>query len=147
MENNTAEATMPEASEAKAPAKKNRKKKVVPRLLKGRGQAHIQSTYNNTIVSITDQNGSVLAWSSAGKCGFKGAKKATPYAAGVVVKEVIDKCKDYGIKEVDVLIKGIGPAREGAIRALATYGVQIASIKDVTPVPHNGCRPKKPRRI
>lgn len=143
---NTNEAVA-EAAEVKAPAKKSKKKKIIPRLLKGRGQAHIKSTYNNTIVSITDQNGSVIVWSSAGKCGFKGAKKATPYAAGVVVKEVIEKCKDTGIKEVDVFIKGIGPAREGAIRALATNGLQIAGIKDVTPVPHNGCRPKKPRRV
>ncbi|HOZ37045.1 MAG TPA: 30S ribosomal protein S11 [bacterium] len=142
MENNT-----PNTSEAKAPTKKSRKKKSPIRLLKGRGQAHIQSTYNNTIVSLTDQNGNIISWSSAGKCGFKSAKKATPYAAGVVVKEVIEKSKDTGIKEVDVFVKGVGPAREGAVRALATNGLQIASIKDVTPVPHNGCRPKKPRRV
>ncbi|KKS40807.1 30S ribosomal protein S11 [Candidatus Kuenenbacteria bacterium RIFCSPLOWO2_12_FULL_42_13] len=130
-----------------APVKKIRKQKVVQRLLKGKGQAHIKSSYNNTIISITDQNGSLIAWSSAGKCGFKSAKKATPYAAGIVVKDALEKSKDSGIKEVDVFIKGIGPAREGAIRALAANGLQIASIKDVTPVPHNGCRPKKPRRV
>ncbi|NMB48825.1 30S ribosomal protein S11 [Candidatus Kuenenbacteria bacterium] len=135
------------AAEAKAPAKKNRKKKTVAHLLKGKGQAHIQSTYNNTIVTLTDQSGNVISWSSAGKCGFKSAKKATPYAAGVVVKEVIEKSKDTGLKEVDVFVKGVGPAREGAVRALAANGLQIASIKDVTPVPHNGCRAKKPRRV
>ncbi len=141
------EPNTPVAAEAKAPARKSRKKKIAVRLLKGKGQAHIQSTYNNTIVSLTDANGNIISWSSAGKCGFKGAKKATPYAAGVVVKEVIDKSKDTGLKEVDVFVKGVGPAREGAVRALATNGLQIASIKDVTPVPHNGCRPKKPRRV
>ena len=145
MENNTA--NNPATPEVKAPAKKNRKKKLIPRLLKGKGQAHIKSTYNNTIISLTDQNGSVICWSSAGKCGFKSAKKATPYAAGIVVKEVIDKSKDSGIKEVDVFVTGVGPAREGAVRALSTHGLQIASIKDVTPVPHNGCRPKKARRV
>ncbi|HRY63390.1 MAG TPA: 30S ribosomal protein S11, partial [Patescibacteria group bacterium] len=108
MENNTT--NTPAAQETKAPAKKIRKKKLIPRLLKGKGQAHIKSTYNNTIVSLTDQNGSVIAWSSAGKCGFKSAKKATPYAAGIVVKEVIEKSKDSGIKEVDVFVRGVGPA-------------------------------------
>ena len=127
--------------------KKSKKKKLVPRLLKGRGQAHIQSSYNNTIISITDQNGSVICWASAGKCGFRSAKKATPYAASVVVKSIITPAKEAGIKEVDVLVKGVGPARESAVRALAANGLQIVGIKDVTPVPHNGCRPKKPRRV
>ena len=126
---------------------RKKKKKLQPRLLKGRGQAHITSTYNNTLVAITDQNGSTICWSSAGKCGFKSAKKSTPYAASVIVKDVIGPAKEVGIKEVDVLVKGIGPARESAIRALAANGLQIASIKDVTPVPHNGCRPKKIRRV
>ncbi len=126
---------------------KKKKKKVVPRLLKGRGQAHIKSSYNNTIVAITDMNGDVLCWSTAGKCGFKSAKKATPYAASVIVKEVCEKAKPFGIREVDVYVRGVGPAREAAIRALATNGLQITAIKDVTPVPHNGCRAKKPRRV
>jgi len=129
----------------KATTKK--KKKLIPRLLRGRGQAHIQSTYNNTVINITDQTGSVICWSSAGKCGFKSAKKSTPYAAGVVVREVINKAKEIGIKEVDVFVKGVGPAREAAVRAIAVNGIQIASIKDVTPIPHNGCRPKRPRRV
>ena len=133
-----------------ATIKKNttkKKSKLTPRLLRGRGQAHIKSTYNNTIISITDQNGSVMAWSTAGKCGFKSAKKSTPYAASVVVKDVLEKIKDMGVKEVDVFVKGIGPARESAVRALAANGMQIAAIKDVTPVPHNGCRQKRPRRV
>lgn len=129
------------------PTTKKKKKKTAFRLLKGRGQAHIQSTYNNTIVTITDQNGNVICWATAGKCGFKSAKKSTPYAAGVVVKTVVEPARQAGVKEVDVLVRGVGPARESAIRALAANGLQVASIKDVTPVPHNGCRPKKPRRV
>jgi len=113
----------------------------------GRGQAHIKSSYNNTIVSITDLNGSVLVWASAGKCGFKGPKKATPYAAGVIAKSLVDKIKELGIKEVDVYVRGVGTGREAAVRALGVNGVQVVSIKDVTPTPHGGCRPKKPRRI
>ena len=126
---------------------KKKKKKFQPRLLKGRGQAHIKSTYNNTVVTITDMNGNTICWSTAGKCGFKSAKKSTPYAASIVVKEIIAPVKEAGVKEVDVLVRGVGPAREAAIRALAANGLQIAGIKDVTPVPHNGCRPKKPRRV
>ncbi len=135
------------AIKQKTGLKKKKKSKFQPRLLKGRGQAHIKSSYNNTVVSITDMNGSVICWSTSGKCGFKSAKKSTPYAASVVVKDVIDKAKEAGVKEVDVLVKGVGPAREAAIRALAANGLQIVSIKDVTPVPHNGCRPRKPRRV
>jgi len=135
------------ASKQKTNSKKKKKSKFQPRLLKGRGQAHIKSSYNNTIVSITDMNGSVICWSTSGKCGFKSAKKSTPYAASVVVRDIIDTAKEVGVKEVDVLVKGVGPAREAAVRALAANGLQIMSIKDVTPVPHNGCRPKKPRRV
>ncbi len=126
---------------------KRKKNKLQPRLLKGRGQAHIKSTYNNTRVSISDMNGSLICWSTSGKCGFRSAKKSTPYAAGVVVQSIATPAKEAGVKEVDVLVKGVGPAREAAIRALATNGLQINSIKDVTPVPHNGCRPRKPRRV
>ncbi len=131
----------------KQATKKKKKSKFQPRLLKGRGQAHIKSTYNNTIVTITDMNGNTICWSTAGASGFKSAKKSTPYAASVVVKNIIDKAKAAGVKEVDVFVKGVGPAREAAIRALAANGLQIVSIKDVTPVPHNGCRPRKPRRV
>jgi small subunit ribosomal protein S11 len=127
--------------------KKKKKSKFQPRLLKGRGQAHIKSTYNNTIVTITDMNGNAICWATAGASGFRSAKKSTPYAASVVVKNIIDKAKEAGVKEVDVFVKGVGPAREAAVRALAANGLQIVSIKDVTPVPHNGCRPRKPRRV
>ncbi len=126
--------------------KKAKKKKGKRRQVK-RGQAHILATYNNTIVSLTDQNGNVLAYSSAGQCGFKGPKKATPYAAGVIVKNAVEKVKDYGLQEVAVFVKGVGTGRESAIRSLHAQGLKIISIKDVTPIPHNGCRPRKPRRV
>lgn len=124
---------------------KSRKKKVLRHVPIGR--AYIQATYNNTIVTLTDQNGNVLAWSSAGHCGFKGPKKATPYAAGVIVKDVAAKVQDYGLKDVSVFVKGVGAGREAAVRALNANGFNVLSIKDVTPIPHNGCRPPKPRRV
>ena len=126
--------------------KKNTKKKKVIKLV-SHGRAYIQATFNNTIVTITDQNGDVLGWASAGMVGFKGPKKATPYAAGQVVKKVVENVKQYGVKEVSVFVKGIGGGREGAIRAFNTNGVQVLAIKDVTPIPHNGCRPPKRRRV
>lgn len=112
-----------------------------------RGQAHIKSTYNNTVVSLTDLSGNALAWGSAGRLGFKGAKKATPYAATLVMNNTVERVKKYGLREVDVFLKGIGAGREAAVRALQSNGLQVMSIKDVTPIPHNGCRPKKPRRV
>ena len=121
--------------------KKKIKKKV------SRGQAHIQVTYNNTIVTLTDQTGNVLAWSSAGLNGFKGPKKATPYAASIIVKNAVEKAKEYGLQEVDVFIKGVGAGREASVRALHANGLSVSSIKDLTPIPHNGCRPKKVRRV
>lgn len=127
--------------------KGKKKKKQAPFLRGGRGQAHVNASYNNTIVSVTDLNGAVLAWSSAGKCGFKGPRKATPYAAGVIVKSLIDKVKELGIKELDVFVKGVGTGRESAVRAFSANGFQITSIKDVTPVPHGGCRSPKRRRV
>jgi len=111
------------------------------------GRAYIQATFNNTIVTITDQNGDVLGWSSAGKAGFKGPKKSTPYASGIVVKQVVESVKPYGIKEVNVFVKGIGGGREAAIRGLNANGIQVLSVKDMTPIPHNGCRAPKRRRI
>ncbi len=111
------------------------------------GQAHIKCTYNNTIISLTDRSGRVLAWSSAGSLGFKGAKKATPYAATQVVRDVVEKVKKHQLKDVDVFIKGIGSGREAAIRGLSNNGLVIMSIQDVTPMPHNGCRQRKPRRV
>lgn len=110
-------------------------------------RAYIQATFNNTIVTITDQNGDVLGWASAGLVGFKGPKKATPYAAGQTVKRVTDNLKPYGVKEVNVFIKGIGGGREGAIRGFNSNGIQVLSIKDITPIPHNGCRAPKRRRV
>jgi len=124
---------------------KSSKKKVKKSVKKG--QAYIQATYNNTIVSITDEQGNVLAWSSAGVNGFKGPKKATPYAAGVIVRNAAEKVKDMGLQTVDVFVKGVGAGREAAIRALHANGLTVGSIKDLTPIPHNGCRPKKPRRV
>lgn len=121
-------------------------KKKVKKIIK-KGQAHIQATYNNTVITLTDPQGNVLAWSSAGSSGFKGPKKATPYAAGIIVRNAAEKVKDYGLVEVEVFVKGVGAGREAAIRALHTNGIAITSIKDVTPIPHNGCRPKKTRRI
>ena len=126
-------------------AKVKKAVKEVKKLL--RGQAHIQSTYNNTIVTLTDLSGNVLGWASAGHLGFKGAKKATPYAASLVVARVAEKVSPYGMREVDVYLKGIGSGREAAVRALQSNGLQVMSIKDMTPIPHNGCRSKKPRRV
>ncbi|MFA5318225.1 MAG: 30S ribosomal protein S11 [Patescibacteria group bacterium] len=122
--------------------KKKKEKRVSPT-----GRAYIQATYNNTIVSLTDQNGDVISWSNAGVCGFKGPKKATPYAAQTIVKQAVDKARGSGLKEVTVFVKGVGTGRESAVRALNANGLNILSIKDLTPIPHNGCRPKKPRRV
>lgn len=110
-------------------------------------RAYIQASFNNTIVSVADQNGDVLGWASAGMLGFRGPKKATPYAAGQVVKRVAEAIKPYAVKEVSVFIKGIGGGREGAIRGFNANAIQVLAIKDVTPLPHNGCRPPKRRRV
>ena len=112
-----------------------------------RGRASVQCTYNNTIVTLTDQNGAVLGWSSSGHLGFKGAKKSTPYAATQVVADVTEKVKKYGLQELDVFVKGVGSGREASVRALSNNGFSLLTIKDITPIPHNGCRPKRPRRI
>jgi small subunit ribosomal protein S11 len=130
-------------TEKQAPLKK--KKKVVKQV--PRGNAYILASYNNTILTITDTNGNVLGWSSAGVTGFKGPKKATPYAASMVVKDLMEKIADYGVREVSVFIKGIGGGRESAIRALHTNGLNVVSVSDVTPIPHNGCRAPKRRRV
>ncbi len=111
------------------------------------GAAHIQATFNNTIVSITDQNGNVIAWSSSGSLGFKGSRKGTPYAAQMAAETAAKKAMDFGMKQLDVFVKGPGAGRESAIRALQGAGLDINLIKDVTPVPHNGCRPPKRRRV
>lgn len=111
------------------------------------GQVHVQATFNNTIVTFTDSNGRTLAWSSAGSCGFKGSRKSTAYAAQVASKDAAEKVKDNKVKEAAVFVKGIGQGREAAVRALMNTDIKVTSIKDVTGIPHNGCRPRKPRRI
>jgi len=128
-----------------------RKKGAAPQETKGRraekGKAFIQSTYNNTLVTICDSQGGVLAWSSAGALGFKGPKKATPYAASKVIEALAEKVKKTGLRDLEIFVKGIGSGREAAVRAFASHGFNILLIKDVTPIPHNGCRPPKVRRV
>jgi small subunit ribosomal protein S11 len=111
------------------------------------GLAHIHATFNNTIVTITDVNGNTISWASGGSVGFKGTKKGTPFAAQVASERAARAAMEHGMRKVDVLVKGPGPGRETAIRALQAAGLEIQSIKDVTPVPHNGCRPPKRRRV
>ena len=111
------------------------------------GNVYIQATFNNTIVTITDLNGNAISWSSAGGLGFRGAKKSTPYAAQTTCETAAKKAMDYGLKEVNVYISGPGVGRESAIRSLGALGLKVLSIRDVTPIPHNGCRPKKTRRV
>jgi len=112
-----------------------------------RGTVHIQATYNNTIITVADEKGNVLAWSSAGSLGFSGAKKATPFAAARVSETVVEKAKKRGIQDVAVFVRGVGSGRDSAIRALANNGLNLLSVKDATPLPHNGPRPKKVRRV
>ena len=112
-----------------------------------RGVVHILASFNNTIVTITDSKGNAVCWSSAGAAGFKGSKKSTPFAAQVASEQAARKAMEFGMKEVEVFIKGPGSGRESAVRALQTAGLQVTSIQDVTPVPHNGCRPPKRRRV
>lgn len=130
---------------AGAKAVKKGKKKLVKQV--PHGNAYVQASYNNTIVSITDPNGNVLGWASAGMVGFKGPKKSTPYAAGVLVKNLMEKIGAYGVKDVHVFVKGIGGGRESAIRALNINGLNVLSVSDVTPIPHNGCRAPRKRRV
>jgi len=111
------------------------------------GHAHIHSTFNNTIVTMTDPQGNVITWGSAGTVGFKGSRKSTPYAARMAAQQAAKTAMDNGMREVDVFVKGPGPGREAAIRALQAAGLKIRSITDVTPIPHNGCRPPKKRRV
>ena len=112
-----------------------------------KGEAHIHSSFNNTIVTITDVQGNTISWSSAGGLGFKGSRKSTPFAAGQVAETATKAAMEHGLKSVDVFVKGPGAGREAAIRALQTAGLEISAIKDVTPIPHNGCRPPKRRRV
>jgi small subunit ribosomal protein S11 len=127
------------------PKRKVKKKKIRKDI--GFGIAYVQSTFNNTIITITDQQGSTLCWKSSGTAGFKGARKGTPFAAQLAAKEVANDAKEFGVRYVDVRVKGPGAGRESAIRALKAGGLEIKSIRDVTPIPHNGCRVRKRRRV
>ena len=128
------------ASGARRPRRKEKKNV-------SHGQAHIKSTFNNTIVSITDPSGAVISWASAGQVGFKGSRKSTPFAAQVAAERAGRAAQECGVKNIEVRIKGPGPGRESAVRALNAIGLKIGSIADVTPIPHNGCRPPKRRRV
>ncbi|MBU6447685.1 30S ribosomal protein S11 [Patescibacteria group bacterium] len=133
-----------EATETKTAAPKRKKAAKVKVV---RGKVYVQSTYNNTIITITDTAGNVISWGSAGLAGFKGSKKSTPYAAQKTMEDVIQRVKDRGLQEVDIFVKGIGSGRESAVRALQSSGLTVLSIKDQTPIPHGGVRPKKVRRV
>ena len=135
---------MPPKSSKAAGAKKLRRKE---RKNVAQGQAFIKSTFNNTIVSITDPSGAVISWSSAGQVGFKGSRKSTPFAAQTAAEAAARRAMEHGMKRVDVFVKGPGSGRETAIRSLQATGLEVGSISDVTPVPHNGCRPPKRRRV
>jgi small subunit ribosomal protein S11 len=146
------EATAPEAAKVSLSLESGDADK--PKIIKAKGSknvsagvAHILATFNNTIVSITDLNGSVIGWSSAGKVGFKGSRKSTAYAAQLVAQDACRQAMGHGLKEVEVLVKGPGAGRESAVRAIQAIGLDISVIRDVTPVPHNGCRPPKQRRV
>jgi small subunit ribosomal protein S11 len=130
------------AKEAKKAVKKKKEKKNIPM-----GIAHIQATFNNTIVTITDSGGNVVAWASAGTQGFKGSRKSTPFAAQLAAEEAAKKAIEQGMRTIDVFVKGPGAGREAALRALQAAGFSVQLIRDVTPIPHNGCRPPKRRRV
>jgi small subunit ribosomal protein S11 len=127
-------------------AKPTRTKKKVKKSVSD-GVAHVHASFNNTIVTITDRQGNTLSWATSGGSGFRGSRKSTPFAAQVAAEKAGDKAKEYGVKNLDVNVKGPGPGRESAVRALNASGFKITSIQDVTPIPHNGCRPPKKRRV
>ncbi len=130
------------ANEHKGARKPRKERKIVPHAV-----AHIHATFNNTIVTFVDPSGGTLCWSSGGQIGYKGSRKGTPYAAQLAAKNAADQAQEHGVRSVDVRVKGPGPGRESAIRAVAASGLDIRSIRDVTPIPHNGCRPPKRRRV
>jgi len=136
---------MAKAAKAQNSAKVAAKKRIVK--VDSYGDAHISATFNNVIISLTNKTGQVISWSSAGKMGFRGSKKNTPYAAQTASQDAAKVALEAGLKRVDVYVKGPGAGREGAIRALAQSGIEVVQIKDVTPLPHNGCRPPKKRRV
>jgi small subunit ribosomal protein S11 len=122
--------------------KRKKEKKNIPM-----GVAHVKSTFNNTIITISDPDGQVICWSSSGHMGFKGSRKGTPFAAQIAAEDVAKKAREHGVKRIEVFVKGPGSGREAAIRSLQAAGLQVSLIKDVTPIPHNGCRPPKRRRV
>jgi small subunit ribosomal protein S11 len=136
---------MAKAQQKQDSAKAAAKKRIVK--VDAYGDAHISATFNNIIISLTNKSGQVISWGSAGKMGFRGSKKNTPYAAQLAAQDAAKVALDAGLKRVDVYVKGPGSGREGAIRALANSGLEVTTIKDVTPLPHNGCRPPKKRRV
>lgn len=136
---------MAKAQSSQKGAKAAAKKRVVK--VDAHGDVHISATFNNIIISITNKSGQVISWSSAGKMGFRGSKKNTPYAAQMAAQDCAKVAIDAGLKRADVIVKGPGSGREGAIRSIANSGIEVTSIKDVTPLPHNGCRPPKKRRV
>jgi small subunit ribosomal protein S11 len=138
------EESMPPASDAASADDKKAKKN---KRIVTKGVAHITATFNNTIITITDKTGGALCWASAGTIGYKGSRKSTPFAAQRAAEELAIKAKKLGVRELDVQVKGPGSGRESAVRALKAAGIEIRSIEDVTPLPHNGCRPKKKRRV
>jgi len=141
----TKEELLKERERVEAALKKEIKAKIPPKI--ERGRIYISSSYNNTILTLTDPQGNTLTWTSAGNVGFRGTKKGTPFAASKVAEVLAQRAQKLGIDKVEILVKGIGSGRESAIRSLANKGLEIVSIQDVTPVPHNGCRPPKPRRV
>ncbi len=130
------------ADRRRAPRVRRRERKQVPR-----GNAYVQSSFNNTLVTITDPDGNTIAWGSAGTAGFKGSRKSTPYAAGLAAEGAARRAMEHGLRQVEVYVKGPGSGREAAIRSLQAAGLTISAITDVTPIPHNGCRPPKKRRV
>jgi small subunit ribosomal protein S11 len=132
----------PEVKRGKSKAGRRRERRVTPR-----AHAYVQATFNNTIVTFTDPEGNVLLWNSSGSSGFKGSRKSTPYAAQIAAQNAAKAAAEQGVREVDVYVKGPGPGREAAIRSIQAAGLRVRSITDVTPIPHNGCRPPKKRRV
>lgn len=129
------------ATPKKSPTRRKKIKRSLPK-----GIVHVQATFNNTIISITDDKGNVVAWKSSGSAGFKGSRKSTPYAAQMAAEKAVERAKDFGLAKVAIIVQGIGSGREASVRAVMASGITIESIKDITGVPHNGCRPRKARR-
>jgi small subunit ribosomal protein S11 len=132
---------------AKTTAKSTTRRRKTKRTISGKGQVHVLATFNNTIISFTDEAGNLLSWASSGSAGFRGSRKSTPYAAQIASDRAANTAKEMGLQRVDVLVRGVGSGRESAVRALQGAGLEVASIKDVTGIPHNGTRPRKARRV